>query len=544
MKAINFFALILAVLLPAFLCASNADAKVKSSEIKKVTVFLKGAQIKRECDIAVPAGASEVVVGNLSPGIDGSSLQVKASGELMIMSVKLRTNYLEKRQNTIDRKALDARLKLLKDQENEARMLKGVYEGEQNVLTANQTLGSEKEGFTVQQLRETSEFFRSRLLEIRTKMLELDQKITKLNEESNKLTEQLSESEDLEKIPTGEVVISISAKHEASGTLILDYYIPDAAWVPFYDARVEDVNKPVELSRKAQVFQNTGEDWNRVNLTLSSANPLLSGQKPDLATEYVQYQELNRRKSNLVLQMTTSDVAEEVEYKSKQTTSVKAGQQPTGDIHSPSVQLESSATRRDFVIDVPYTIPSDNKNYTVAIGNVSMPADYEYQIVPKIEPAAFIVARIANWEDFDLLSGTVNLYFQQTYIGKTYLNTQRVADTLGFSLGRDPYIVTTRKNVKEFTSEEVIGSDKKVMKAWEITIRNTKRTAVNILLEDQIPVSQSRDVTVDMIDNGQGKLDEKTGKLTWSFRLEPAGSKQFTFKYRVKYPRSGGVYSE
>jgi uncharacterized protein (TIGR02231 family) len=313
--------------------------------------------------------------------------------------------------------------------------------------------------------------------------------------------------------------------------------------VPFYDARVDEVNKPVELSRKAQVSQNTGEDWSKVNLTLSSANPLLSGRKPELATEYVKYREYYSRKSNLVLQNAYGEVADEItanQQATRKTTTVSGGTNN----YSPAVTIETSLTRRDFIIQVPYSIPSDNKNYTVVIGEITIPAEYEYQIVPKIEPAAFIVARITNWEDFDLLSGTVNLYFQKTYIGKTFLNTQNVADTLGFSLGRDPYIVITRKNVKEFSSEEVIGSDRKIMKAWEITVRNTKRTPVNIVLEDQIPVSQSRDVSVDLLDNGQGKFDEKTGKLTWNFKLEPSGSKQFTFKYRVKYPKSGGIYTE
>jgi uncharacterized protein (TIGR02231 family) len=543
MRPNNILAFMVVMFLPMFLTASVVDGKVKNSEIKKVTVFLKGAQIQRECEIAVPSGTTDLVIGNLSPKIDAGSLQAKASGELMILSVKLRTNFLEKRQNTIDRKALDAKVDALNDQISEARMLKSVYDGEQNLLIANQTLGSENEGFTVQQLRETSEFFRTRLLEIRSKILELDQKISKWDEEAKKIREQLSESEDVEKTPTGEVVISLSSKKETTGTLTLDYYIPDAAWVPFYDARVEEVNKPVELSRKAQVSQNTGEDWNKVSLTLSSANPLLSGRKPELATEYLKYVEFYKRKSNLVLQNAYGDIAEETvaNQTATRSTQTTAG---SNNSYSPNVTLESSSTRRDFVISVPYTIPSDNKNYTVAIGELTIQAEYEYQIVPKIEPSAFIVARITNWEEFDLLSGTVNLYFQKTYIGKTFLNMQNVADTLGFSLGRDPYIVTTRKNVKEFTSEEVIGSDKKVMKAWEITVRNTKRTAVNIVLEDQIPVSQSRDVEVDLLDNGQGKFDEKTGKLTWSFKLEPSGSKQFTFKYKVKYPKSGGVYSE
>lgn len=540
MKTLKYWFLLISLLMSLITKSDGTELMVKTSEIKKVTVFLNGAQLSRTCSLSVPAGNTDVVISNLSSKIEESSLQVKATGDVIIMSVKLRTNYLDKRQNTFDRKQLEAQLKAINKQEKEHKMLKAVYEGEQGVLLANQNLGSETEGFTAKQLQEIVEYHHTKLLDIRSKILELDLQLESLQEQISRLTKQLNESANVEKSPINELVVSISAKKECNTTFLVEYYINDAHWVPFYDARVEDVNKPIELSRKAQVYQNTGEDWDKVQLTLSSANPQLSGSKPELYPTNVDFVAAEPRR-NMVLQSQAMDDSEDLQIKEdvkvqKSSSNIKG--------RSTDFMVKPSAMRLDFVIENPYTIPSDNKPYTVAIGQLSIPAIYEYQIVPKLDPSAFIVARITNWDQYDLLDGTVNLYFQQTYIGKTFLNTKQVTDTLGFSLGRDPFIVTTRKSIKEFSSDETIGSDRKLLRNWEITVRNTKRTPVTITLEDQVPISQSRDVDVYVYETGGATYNPKTGKLTWNFTLEPSSSKQFTFKYRVKYPKSKGTYTE
>jgi uncharacterized protein (TIGR02231 family) len=144
---------------------------------------------------------------------------------------------------------------------------------------------------------------------------------------------------------------------------------------------------------------------------------------------------------------------------------------------------------------------------------------------------------IAEWDEYNLMKGDANLYFEGTYIGKTFLNVNTVEDTLSISLGRDKNIVVTREKVKDFSSKQLLGSSKKEQRGWEINIRNKKKQNIHILLTDQFPVSGNSEIEVQQIDSGGAELDEDTGILTWKIDLEPGASKKLTFKYSVRYPK-------
>jgi hypothetical protein len=201
------------------------------------------------------------------------------------------------------------------------------------------------------------------------------------------------------------------------------------------------------------------------------------------------------------------------------------------------VTVEERATNIEFTIEIPYTIPSDGKKYSVDIQKLMVPAMYEYSVTPKLETDVFLKAMIAGWDEYNLLKGDANLYFEGTYIGKTFLNVNSVEDTLNISLGRDENIVVTREKVKEFSSKQFLGAYKKEQRGWEINVRNKKKQNIHILVTDQFPVSGNSDIEVQQIDSGGAELDNTTGILTWNFDLEPGASKKLSFKYSVRYPK-------
>ena len=201
------------------------------------------------------------------------------------------------------------------------------------------------------------------------------------------------------------------------------------------------------------------------------------------------------------------------------------------------VSVEERATNIEFLIEMPYSIPSDGKKYSVDIQKLMVPAMYEYSVTPKLETDVFLKAMIAGWDEYNLLEGDANLYFEGTYIGKTFLNVNSVEDTLNISLGRDENIVVTREKVKEFSSKQFLGAYKKEQRGWEINVRNKKKQNIHILVTDQFPVSGNSDIEVQQIDSGGAELDNTTGILTWNFDLEPGASKKLTFKYSVRYPK-------
>jgi len=182
-------------------------------------------------------------------------------------------------------------------------------------------------------------------------------------------------------------------------------------------------------------------------------------------------------------------------------------------------------------------MPSDGKQYNLVIGSETIKADYEFHAVPKFDRDAFLVAKVVNWQDYDLLDATAGIFYEGTFTGKTTLSASMATDTLDISLGRDKSIMIERKKVKDFTSSQLLGSNRTVQRGWEISLRNNKKQAVTIIISDQYPVSKEKDIEVSLADDGGAQVFKETGLLKWKVTLEPGQLKKLKFRYAVKYPK-------
>jgi len=182
-------------------------------------------------------------------------------------------------------------------------------------------------------------------------------------------------------------------------------------------------------------------------------------------------------------------------------------------------------------------MPSDGKEYNLVIGGETIKAAYEFHSTPKLDRDAFLVAKVTNWQDYDLLDATAGVFYEGTFTGKTRLSASLATDTLDISLGRDKSIMIERKKVKDFTTNQFMGSNRTVQRAWEISLRNNKKQPVTLIVFDQYPVSKEKDIEVELVDNGGAKVEKETGMLKWEVVLEPGQVKKLNFKYSVKYPK-------
>jgi uncharacterized protein (TIGR02231 family) len=164
-------------------------------------------------------------------------------------------------------------------------------------------------------------------------------------------------------------------------------------------------------------------------------------------------------------------------------------------------------------------------------------ATYDYSTAPKLDQDAFLIARATGWEEFSLLPGEANIFFEGTFVGKSFIDPNSIKDTLSISLGRDKRIVVKREKIKDFTTRRAIGSSTREAFAWEISVRNTKSEAARILVEDQVPISKNSQIEVTVLDVGGAKHNKDTGKLVWDLNLQPNETRKVIFKYEVKYPK-------
>lgn len=202
-----------------------------------------------------------------------------------------------------------------------------------------------------------------------------------------------------------------------------------------------------------------------------------------------------------------------------------------------------SAITQNFEIKLPYSVPSDGKVYTVEVKEETLPADYQHFCIPKIDTDVFLHAHVLDWEKYRLLEGEASLYYEGTYVGKTVLNLNN-KDTLTISLGRDKNVVVSRTKLKEFQKRQFIGNNKIDTRKFEISVRNTKQQPINMLVEDQFPISNYKSVEISDKTAPEAEENTETGKISWKFTLEPARQKKLNFGFTVKSPKSGFVEVE
>lgn len=213
-------------------------------------------------------------------------------------------------------------------------------------------------------------------------------------------------------------------------------------------------------------------------------------------------------------------------------------------IKTVNVNTEYQPTTTVFQIKDKYTIQTDGKTTTIGIQQMEIPALYEYISVPKVDEAAYLGAKIVNWQEYDLQPGEVSLFFEGSYLGKTYLDLGAASDTLTLPLGKDNGIKVVRKMVKEFSSKRFIGSNRTDSRSYEITVRNNKKETVTITIQDQFPISVTKEISIDDMKAPEGAVDKESGIITWTVTLQAGQEMKLTKSYTIKYPKDRRVVLE
>lgn len=505
------------------------------SKITDVTVFLNRAQVTRVAKTKLSAGKTAVMFQGLTSQLDQESIQVSGKGKFTILGIAHQQSYGREFPSPRTKTLRDS-IQLLQKQIAVEQSQKEILNKEEQMLLMNQKIGGANQNLTVAELKAMADFYRARLSEIITRRFEHDARITNQQERLTKLQLQLKEINDLYARNTSEIVVSVSAEDDAAAEFQLSYVVANAGWVPVYDLRATDTKSPVQLNYKANVFQSTGEEWNNVRLTLSTANPNLGGIKPELSPLYVDILKpvvRTARYRDGAVHRGAPGAAPAMEYDKEVEELVEV---PAETIAQYTTTIQTSLNT-EFAISVPYTVVSTNKPTLVDIATHSLKADYLYSVAPKLDNDAFLMARVTGWEEFSLLPGEANVFFEGTFVAKSFIDPAEIRDTLSVSLGRDRRIVVKREKIKDFNSRKTIGTNQRDAHGYTITVRNAKSEDVKIVVEDQIPVSQNSQVEVTLTEQGGAQFLKESGKLKWELTLKSQEAKKLDYKFEVRYPK-------
>jgi uncharacterized protein (TIGR02231 family) len=524
----------------------HAKEQEVGSRITAAKVFLNGAQVSRSASASIPVGSTTLIFTGLSQSIDPQSIQVTGKGGYSILSVNHRINYLSESPKKKEIEDLQDRIKKLEHDWAIERGLQQVWENEEQLLLKNSSISAQNTGITAVQLAAVNDYVRERMKAMKLGWQTQQEKLVQIGKDADKLRAQLAQYQQESPQPTSEIVVEIDAPVEVAASFTLTYFVGSAGWTPAYDLRAKSTSTPIELLMKALVVNNTGEDWNKVDLALSSGNPTLGGTMPQLQAWVLQQpytlQTVAARKGRTSQAYDDMPAAAPPSMAEGESAALRYAEMPA--------QLEVSntvvynTTTIEFAIDAPFSVASDGMAHTVAVKTHSVPAIYKHYCTPKLDKDAFLYARTTGWEDLNLLPGQANVFFEGTYVGQSYLNIQSTADTLDISLGRDKGVVVERIRRKSTNDKAVIGGKRTINVGFDINVRNTKGSAIDIEVRDQHPLSPRSEIKVELKEKGEASVNEQTGQLTWNVRVEPKTTKKLGFAYSVEHPKEMPVVVE
>lgn len=528
--------------------AKASDPITAKSAIEQVTVYRQGAQITREGKIALVTGRNEIVFSGLETNIDHNTIQASAPIDVLILSVSHEVNYLREKVENPRVKRLTDSLELFGDRMAAEKMKRTALDKELEMVLANQNIKGNEKGLTAEDLEKAADFYRRRLNDIYERQLANSQKQREMQEDITKINQQLQELNYRKNQPSNDIVLVVECQRPKTADLGLRYFVQDAGWAPVYDLRAENTSGPITLNYRAEVFQNTGQNWDQVKLSLNTGNPNRGGTRPELGLWYLSIYQPPVTYGNTSYATGGAPAAayKREETKNQPSKEYEESAADDGDEYNFDqntslayfTQVSENATSAEFKIQVPQDIESGQKPQQVTIQSSELPASYSHFAVPKMDKDAFLLARVTNWEDLNLLPGKVNIFFEGTYIAQSMLNVDVTHDTLDFSLGRDPKIIIDRVQLKDYNRNKTIGATRERTFGYEITIRNTKKEVVTLDLQENIPLSQDKDITVTLVEKGEGVVNDAKGKVIWKMTLQPQETKKIKLVYEVKYPKN------
>lgn len=539
MKKINSITLLLALAISFNLSAQNGgvyddfiynntkpiERKV-TSVVSHVTVFNSQAQVTRTAKINSEAsGVFNIVFDKLSPYINMNSLEVKANEHLTILSVSSRNDLLNKNEKPTDVILLEDSLENINAALADFKADKETIVYQKDLMLANKNVGSNQTGVKYDELEDLMNLYHKKLDDFKVNWFRLSHLETKYNAYKNSVEQQLAAYNEGKLTLNNEVILTVKSDNKVQDAQIdLSYLVGNVSWQPFYDIRIKDNKSNVQFFLKANITQSTGEDWNNVNLKLTTANPAEGGIKPELQTNWLGFF-LNREyDKNLESVNIRGARSENTAY---YIDGVRTGKDAT---------ISQNMFNTEFETNIAYTIPSDNQNHQVDLTSFAQSAIYGYAVVPKLNKEVFVTAQVLANDLINQISGEANVYYDGTFTGKT-LVSPTANDTLLLTLGKDKRIQVERNKLKDFSFKSFFGSTKKEQTTYEIKVKNTHKETILLTIEDQIPVSNNSEIEVKLLEYEGATYDANTGKLTWKMELKADESKSVKFSFEVKHPK-------
>lgn len=527
------------VLAGLLLPAAVAPAVEIESEIKEVTVYTDRAQVTRSGAVELPAGVSTVAFPLLPPGLRDESVRVRAHGPGVITGTRVRKVFLET-DRRVEVEELRRRLESLRDERKEfddeleavglqrkfvSSIQSSVAETTSRDMLHRPPAPDEWEG-VLEFIGASTGRLAARARRLEAERRELDRRIEAAEKELRRLeTARGREGKSVE--------VTVDSGEPSRWQFELSYQAPNAGWRPSYDVRVRRADGSLDLAVMGEVRQATGEDWENVDLVLSTARPAIWGRPPRLSPWHI----------GLRRPAAAEAPRERALYMARQA---------FDDEKAIAAPPETAEARRfegvsTFHFPRPQSVPSDNEYHGLVASRLTTPARFELEAFPHLVDHVYLKARLTNDWGFPLLPGRANLFLGPDFVGNTHLQYLAVGEETSVFLGVDEEVVVKRELVSEKADTGGLLRRGTAWRefAWRITVSNLKETPAAVKVFDQLPVSRDPDVKVELKDSRPAPDDcgelVLPGLICWELELEAGEERAIEYEFRVEFPRDREV---
>lgn len=511
------------------------------AKIESARVYANAAELKHKATAQIQTGTSEIVITNVANYLNENTIQISVPKYVTVMSVQFSNAYLEEYDGNVNSplvKPVKDSLDLLNDELAKIENLNSSNKKAIELLDKNQQI-SNSQNFSVAELAKLVDFYKNKRTDLTNSVNSYDKKIVVLKDKIKILEGRLAfNSATTDNVSKGKLIVNVMSNQAGNIPVEVTYLTDRARWNPNYDLRIDKINDPIQMLYKAQVIQNSGVDWKNVKLSLTSGLANANTQAPVLNTWFLNYYNNNVLNEVVIDSYRSDDVKRKVVEARPNATYIQTLEAQVPGLHISTLndftQLNESQLSLTFDIDVPYNILSNGKPHSVTLKEIKIPATYSYFAIPKLDLNAYLIAKIKDYGSYNILPGEANVIFEDVYVGKTYINPNTENNELQLSLGKDNNIAISRTLVSDKSGTKMLSSRKVQDFVYDISIRNNKKQNIQLVLEDQIPVSSSTDIEVTLTDKDGGSVNQETGKITWDLNIKPNETKKIRFGYQIK----------
>lgn len=493
-----------------------------NASLLDATIYSRGASLHHTAkQLSIPSGNSELVINQIAQNVDPQSIRVTSeSNQITILSVSFERDYLVKGENQSSqyialKKEYDDAKGVLDDMSNARK-------GEESTLALleeNRKFGGQN-GVSPTSMAAMIKYYRDEYKVLSANIIRLKDKESEQQKTVDKLKKQMQEAGGNGQ-NAGQLVVRMNSNQAVKTNFDINYFTDNVSWTPFYEIRVDNLNEPVQLVYKSNVSQNTGIDWKQIKMAFSSGNPRRNNNAPQLNPWWIGFQQniaYSQKLQGKVAGVQMESMEERVS-------------------NSDMAVVEQNQLTTNFVVNTPYDVYSNQKPQAVQLKQYQLPAKYSYFTAPRLDDAAFLVAKVSEWQKYNLLAGNANLIIDNNFAGNSYINPNSTEDILTLSLGRDERIITKRERINEEGSTSFFGSSQKRIYTYEISVRNSRKEAIDIDVKEQFPLSTEKDIEIKLLETSNAKVNDEKGELSWNLNLKPGETKKLIVSYSVKLPK-------